>query len=97
MNILEIEICNKKYKISCQEGEEEHILELSTKVNNRINNLQEKFGNKADDRLLFVINSIVMEDELHNLKKNKVTDNSSRKIIEESILKIDRIIQALEE
>lgn len=96
MNVIEIKIGNKNYKISCRDGEENHIISLSKKLNERFKNLSARFSHKADDSLLLVIIGIVLEDELQNLKNDKVTDNKSRSVIEKTISRIDEVINKLE-
>lgn len=96
MNIIEIKVGNKKYKISCKDGEEEHIEKLSKKFDERYKNLSAKFGHKADDSLLLVISGIVLEDEIHSLKSDKISDSKSRKIVENAVTRIDKIIEKLE-
>ena len=96
MNIIEIKVGNKSYKISCKQGEEDHIRELSKKLDKRYKNLSTKFSHKADDNLLLVIAAIVLEDELYNLKGDKIAGGKSRKLVENAITRIDQIIEKLE-
>ena len=101
MNIIEIEVGDSKYKISCKNDEEQHIIALSKKLDNRINELSNSLNNKANNSLLLIINSIMMQDEIDNLKasnlaqKEQANNNSYKKIAEESIKTIDDIMAQL--
>ncbi len=93
MNIIEITIGEKNYKISCNPGEEDHIVKLSQKINNRYNNLSKNIGDKASENLMLVIIALMLEDELSNLQQNH---NQNAKIANIS-KKLENIISRLEE
>jgi cell division protein ZapA (FtsZ GTPase activity inhibitor) len=97
MSIIEINIGDKKYKISCKAGEEAHILALSKKFNEKFCNLQKNLGNRASEGQVLVIMGLMLEDELHNSQKNS---HSSNNISEEKLPfiynKVDNLITQLE-
>lgn len=93
MNIIEITIGEKNYKISCNPGEEDHIVELSQKINERYNNLSKNIGDKASENLMLVIIALMLEDELSNYQANS---NQNAKIANIS-KKLENIISKLEE
>ena len=97
MNIIEINIGNKKYKISCNNGEEEHILDLSRKLNQKYCNLAKNLGDKASDSLILVIMGLMLEDEVHNLDNNvKPLPNLSEQKLPFICKKVDTLIEQLE-
>jgi cell division protein ZapA (FtsZ GTPase activity inhibitor) len=93
MNIIEITIGEKIYKISCNPGEESHIQKLSHKINNRYNNLRKNISDKASENLMLVIIALMLEDELSN---NSLSSNNKAKISAIS-KKLEKIISKLEE
>jgi cell division protein ZapA (FtsZ GTPase activity inhibitor) len=92
MNIVEIEVANKKYKISCNDGEDNHIIELSELINSKSTDLFEKFGPKADRELIFVIMLLVLQDEVFSYKKQYNQNENFKSKIQDSIGKIDSLI-----
>jgi cell division protein ZapA (FtsZ GTPase activity inhibitor) len=92
MNIVEIEVAKKKYKISCNEGEDNHIIELSELINRKSTDLFEKFGPKADRELIFVIMLLVLQDEVFSYKKQYNQNENFKSKIQDSISKIDSLI-----
>ncbi|MBT4922108.1 MAG: cell division protein ZapA [Rickettsiales bacterium] len=92
MNIVEIEVGNKKYKISCNEGEDNHLIELSELINDKCVDLFEKFGPKADRELIFIIMLLVLQDEVFSLKKQYGKNNNTKSTIDNSIQKIDSLL-----
>ncbi|MBT4990061.1 MAG: cell division protein ZapA [Rickettsiales bacterium] len=92
MNIVEIEVGSKKYKISCNDGEDGHIIELSKLINNKSVDLFDKFGPKADRELIFVIMLLVLQDEVFNLKKQYSKNDNIKSMVNDSMSKIDSLI-----
>lgn len=66
--IIEIPIGKSLYKISCQKGEEEKLLQVAHKLNQRINNLSLQLKN-ADEKTLLVISSLMIQEELDRKKE----------------------------
>ena len=93
MNIVEIEVGIKKYKISCKDGEENHIKSLGELINNKYMDLHEKFGPKSDRDLMFVIMLLVLQDETLNSKKQNNANSNVKAIIEKSLLEIDSLVE----
>lgn len=98
MNIIEITVGNKKHKISCNPGEENHILELSRKLDRRYNSLATNLGDKASEGLILVIMGLMQEDELIN--SAKTTGNQKKSLPNDQMLsllkKVDNTIAQLE-
>jgi len=58
-----VEINRRKYNINCEDGEEEHLKQLSQFVDGRVSELVASLGQVGDTRLL-VMASLLVADEL---------------------------------
>ena len=92
MNIIEITVGNKKYKISCNPGEENHILNLSKKLDQKYSQLSKNLGHKASESMIFVIMGLMILDE--NSTKN--TSSPSKAHLVSICKKIESTISNLE-
>ena len=99
MNIIEISIGNKKYKISCNTGEEERITKLSKKLDNKYKTLEKNLGHKASEGLILVIMGLILEDEIDmvkNVEQSQKKLHNSEKQIKALCARIDGAIAKLE-
>lgn len=60
---VNVEIAGKKYRMACEEGQEEHLLGLAGELNTRVEKFKEDFGEIGDARLT-VMAAISVVDEL---------------------------------
>jgi cell division protein ZapA len=58
-----VEIAGKKYRIGCEEGQEQHLLDLAADFNGRVEGFKGDFGEIGDTRLT-VMAGIAVLDEL---------------------------------
>jgi cell division protein ZapA len=58
-----VEIAGKKYRMSCEEGQEEHLQGLAAQFNERVESFKGNFGEIGDARLT-VMAGIAVLDEL---------------------------------
>ncbi len=58
----------KEFLLSCEDGQEEHLQELSTHLNEKFDNLKKSLGNIGESKLL-LITSITTMDEYFETKK----------------------------
>ena len=65
---ITIKFNGKEFLLSCEDGQEEHLDELSLQLNNRFNNLKNDLGNIGENKLL-LITSIKIMDEYFETKK----------------------------
>mgnify|MGYP000471011185 FL=1 len=65
---ITIKFNGKEFLLSCEDGQEEHLNELSLHLNNRFNNLKNDLGNIGENKLL-LITSIKIMDEYFETKK----------------------------
>jgi len=68
---VNIKFNNKEFLLSCEDGQEEHLEELSTYLNERFDKLKSSLGNIGESKLL-LITSITTMDEYFETKK-KIT------------------------
>lgn len=60
---VNVEIDGKKYRMACEEGQEQHLLELAERFNRTVLGLKGSFGEIGDNRLV-VMAGIAVLDEL---------------------------------
>ena len=90
---VNIKFNNKEYLLSCEDGQEEHLEELSLNLNKKFNNLKYELGNIGENKLL-LISSIKVMDEYYETKK-KV--QLQKKELEEQNLKTVILLNPLNE
>ena len=66
---INIKFNGKEFLLSCEDGQEEHLLELSQNINEKFDQLKSKLGNLGENKLL-LITSIKLMDEYFETKKN---------------------------
>ena len=66
----------KEFLLSCEDGQEEHLKELSEKLNERFNKFKLSLGNIGENKLL-LITSISLIDEYYEAK-NKINEKKKR-------------------
>ena len=79
---VNIKFNGKEFLLSCEDGQEEHLEELSLYLNEKFSNLKNSLGNIGESKLL-LITSISVLDEYYETKKkidlqkkeiNKITE-----------------------
>ena len=65
---ITVKFNGKEFLLSCEDGQEEHLDELSLHLNNRFNKLKNDLGNIGENKLL-LITSIKIMDEYFETKK----------------------------
>ena len=65
---VNIKFNGKEYLLSCENGQEEHLEELSIHLNEKFNKLKNSLGNIGENKLL-LITSITTMDEYFETKK----------------------------
>ena len=62
-----VEIAGKKYRIGCEEGQEQHLLDLAADFNGRVETFKGDFGEIGDTRLTVMAGIAVLDElELHD-------------------------------
>tara|TARA_Y100000590_G_scaffold323697_1_gene367059 strand:+ start:329 stop:775 length:447 start_codon:yes stop_codon:yes gene_type:complete len=83
---VNIKFNGKEFLLSCEDGQEDHLEELSVHLNNKFNNLKEALGNIGESKLL-LITSITVMDEYFETKKK----------IDEKIKELENITEKFKE
>ena len=65
---VNIKFNNKEFLLSCEDGQEEHLEELSFHLNEKFNSLKSSLGNIGENKLL-LISAITTMDEYFETKK----------------------------
>lgn len=65
---VNVEINGRKYRMACEEGQEQHLLGLAERFNRSIDELKGSFGEIGDNRLT-VMAGIAVLDELHEAER----------------------------
>ena len=65
---VNIKFNGKEFLLSCEDGQEEHLGELSENLSEKFNQLKSKLGNLGESKLL-LITSITLMDEYFETKK----------------------------
>ena len=74
MSVVTLNIAGYSYKISCQEGQENHIQELAKFLDEKAKKLTDSIGYIQENQLLAMV-SILVAQELFACKKNKETSS----------------------
>jgi len=77
MGKVSLEINGRKYAMGCEDGEEERLLRLGQKLDDRVTQMANQFGQIGDLRLL-VMAGITMMDEVEDTMENMETRVDTR-------------------
>ncbi len=83
MPILNLAIGKSKYTVDCADGEEDKIINLAKKLNERVNNLSLAIRT-ADEKTILMLCALMVEEELDSAKNHKGI--FEKKVVEERIL-----------
>ena len=83
---VSIKFNNKEFLLSCEDGQEEHLQELSSHLNEKFDKLKSTLGNIGENKLL-LITTIQLIDDYFDLKEKvtqqkKKTDDLAKKFQE---------------
>ena len=59
----------KEFLLSCDDGQEEHLVELAEQLNNKFVNLKSQLGNIGENKLLLITSIKVMDEYFETKKK----------------------------
>lgn len=91
-------IDGKSYRMACDEGQEEHLLELAQRFDRYVGHLKDSFGEIGDHRLAVMAGIMVMDElsELQHRTKGLETEIATlRKTRDEALSKADKTDAAL--
>lgn len=93
-----VTIDGKAYRMACEEGQEEHLIDLAQRFDRYVAHLKDSFGEIGDQRITVMAGIMVM-DELAELQKRMRGLESEiatlRKTRDEALLKADKNDAAL--
>lgn len=75
MSQVDVQINGKSYNVSCDDGQEDHLLELAGYVDQRVQELIKSVGQVGDARIL-VMACLLIADELAETYSNEKSVNS---------------------
>jgi len=88
-----VSIDGKSYRMACDEGQEDHLLDLAQKFDRYVGHLKSSFGEIGDHRLAVMAGIMVMDElsELQHRVKGLETEVATlRKTRDEALAKADR-------
>ena len=88
---VSIKFNNKEYLLSCENGQEEHLEELSVKLNEKFNNLKNNLGNIGENKLL-LITAITIIDEYFEIKKKTNNNKNELDAIKNKFLELKSLV-----
>ena len=66
---VNIKFNGKEFLLSCDDGQEEHLEELLTHINEKFNNLKNDLGNIGENKLLLITSVQIMDEYFETRKK----------------------------
>ena len=80
MGNVNIKFNGKEFLLSCDDGQEEHLEELSLYLNEKFNNLKNSLGNIGENKLLLITSISVLDEFYETKKKIDIQKNEIRNI-----------------
>jgi len=76
MPVVDINIGKRTFQLVCGEGQEGHLQGLASQVGKKVEALAKSVDN-ANDTLLLVMASLMLQDEINELQKNPTIANDA--------------------
>tara|TARA_Y100001958_G_C21176993_1_gene507580 strand:- start:949 stop:1392 length:444 start_codon:yes stop_codon:yes gene_type:complete len=93
---VNIKFNGKEYLLSCEDGQEEHLEELSLNLNKKFNDLKFDLGNIGENKLL-LISSIKVMDEYFETKKKIETQKKELQELKEKFRELKNLVYQYKE
>lgn len=93
-----VTIDGKAYRMACDEGQEEHLIELSQRFDRYVTHLKQSFGEIGDQRLTVMAGIMIMDEfnELQRRVKGLESEIATlRKTRDDALIKADKNDAAL--
>ena len=90
---VNIKFNGKEYLLSCENGQEEHLEELSSHLSQKFNSLKNSLGNIGENKLL-LITSIKIMDEYFETKKKITEKKNELENLKNKFLEIKKLVYA---
>ena len=79
---VNIKFNNKEFLLSCEDGQEEHLEELSLHLNEKFDKLKSSLGNIGENKLLLITSITTMDEYFETKKKIDQNKEELRKLTE---------------
>ena len=79
---VNIKFNGKEFLLSCEDGQEEHLQELTANLNEKFNNLKSTLGSIGENKLLLITSITVMDEYYETKKKIEKNKNELLKLTE---------------
>ena len=93
---VNINFNGKEYLLSCEDGQEEHLEQLSVSLNKKFDNLKLELGNIGENKLL-LISSIKVMDEYFETKKKVEQQINELQAIKERFKELKSLVYQYKE
>ena len=93
---VNIKFNGKEYLLSCEDGQEDHLEELSLNLNKKFNDLKFDLGNIGENKLL-LISSIKVMDEYFETKKQVELQKEELKKLKEKFKELKSLVYQYKE
>ena len=77
---VNIKFNNKEYLLSCDEGQEENLIELAKHLDSKYNELKKNLGNIGENKLLLITSIKMVDDYFDLFKKVKSAKSDFEKL-----------------
>ena len=77
---VNIKFNGKEFLLSCEDGQEEHLEELTLYLNEKFSNLKNSLGNIGESKLLLITSISVLDEYYETKKKIDLQKNEIKKI-----------------
>ena len=67
---VNIKFNGKEFLLSCEDGQEEHLEQLSIKLNDKFEELKNNLGNIGENKLLLITSISIIDEYFETKKKN---------------------------
>tara|TARA_B100000427_G_scaffold183335_1_gene152392 strand:+ start:13 stop:456 length:444 start_codon:yes stop_codon:yes gene_type:complete len=88
---VNIKFNGKEFLLSCDDGQEEHLEQLSEHLNKKFSNLKAKLGNIGENKLLLITSIKIMDEYFETMKKIKEKKNEL-KILSDKFLELKSLV-----
>ena len=79
---VNIKFNGKEFLLSCGDGQEEHLEELSVHLNEKFDNLKSSLGNLGENKLLLISSITIMDEYFETKKKIEQNKEEIKKLTE---------------
>ena len=93
---VNIKFNGKEYLLSCEDGQEDHLEELSFNLNKKFNDLKFDLGNIGENKLL-LISSIKVMDEYYETKKKVFEQKKELQKLKEKFKELKSLVYQYKE